>query len=201
MLVPWRDEVFIEGDATDSNTLLRAGVEKAAGLFAVSSAPMLSTTVISRPTKTEIMRVRLAWFFRGRLPKIWIVGSLLLLAVSWASSPDHSVEASAFFPLGITVGLLPLALAVGGILGPDIRDLCERGYRYTFSESGIEAVTRLATVHLQWPAINSVWTLGQILVVATRGSLIILPSRCFDQDRDFDSVRELAMRKVPASRR
>jgi voltage-gated potassium channel len=30
------DEVFIEGDATDSNTLLRAGVEKAAGLFAVT---------------------------------------------------------------------------------------------------------------------------------------------------------------------
>jgi len=30
------DEVFIEGDATDSNTLLKAGVEKAAGLFAVT---------------------------------------------------------------------------------------------------------------------------------------------------------------------
>ncbi len=30
------DEVFIEGDATDSDTLLRAGVEKAAGLFAVT---------------------------------------------------------------------------------------------------------------------------------------------------------------------
>jgi voltage-gated potassium channel len=30
------DEVFIEGDATDSNILLRAGVEKAAGLFAVT---------------------------------------------------------------------------------------------------------------------------------------------------------------------
>jgi len=31
-----RDEVFIEGDATDSDILLRAGVEKAAGLFAVT---------------------------------------------------------------------------------------------------------------------------------------------------------------------
>jgi len=30
------DEVFIEGDATDSDTLLKAGVEKAAGLFAVT---------------------------------------------------------------------------------------------------------------------------------------------------------------------
>jgi voltage-gated potassium channel len=30
------DEVFIEGDATDSHTLLKAGVEKAAGLFAVT---------------------------------------------------------------------------------------------------------------------------------------------------------------------
>jgi voltage-gated potassium channel len=30
------DEVVIEGDATDSNTLLKAGVEKAAGLFAVT---------------------------------------------------------------------------------------------------------------------------------------------------------------------
>jgi len=30
------DEVFIEGDATDSNTLLKAGVEEAAGLFAVT---------------------------------------------------------------------------------------------------------------------------------------------------------------------
>jgi len=30
------DEVFIEGDATDSDILLRAGVEKAAGLFAVT---------------------------------------------------------------------------------------------------------------------------------------------------------------------
>src|SRR4030043_908108 len=30
------DEVFIEGDATDSNTLLKAGVEKAAGLFGVA---------------------------------------------------------------------------------------------------------------------------------------------------------------------
>jgi voltage-gated potassium channel len=30
------DEVFIEGDATDSDTLLKAGVEKAAGLFAVA---------------------------------------------------------------------------------------------------------------------------------------------------------------------
>jgi voltage-gated potassium channel len=30
------DEVFIEGDATDSNTLLKAGIEKAAGLFAVT---------------------------------------------------------------------------------------------------------------------------------------------------------------------
>ena len=30
------DEVFIEGDATDSNTLLKAGVEKARGLFAVT---------------------------------------------------------------------------------------------------------------------------------------------------------------------
>jgi voltage-gated potassium channel len=35
-LESFRDEVFIEGDATDSNTLLRAGVEKAAGLFAVT---------------------------------------------------------------------------------------------------------------------------------------------------------------------
>jgi len=31
-----RDEVLIEGDATDSDTLLMAGVEKAAGLFAVT---------------------------------------------------------------------------------------------------------------------------------------------------------------------
>jgi voltage-gated potassium channel len=31
-----QDEVFIEGDATDSNVLLKAGVEKAAGLFAVT---------------------------------------------------------------------------------------------------------------------------------------------------------------------
>ncbi len=30
------DEVFIEGDATDSNTLLKAGIERAAGLFAVT---------------------------------------------------------------------------------------------------------------------------------------------------------------------
>jgi voltage-gated potassium channel len=30
------DEVFIEGDATDSNILLKAGIEKAAGLFAVT---------------------------------------------------------------------------------------------------------------------------------------------------------------------
>ncbi|MCJ7576471.1 MAG: potassium channel protein [Dehalococcoidia bacterium] len=35
-LESFRDEVFIEGDATDSDTLLRAGVEKAAGLFAVT---------------------------------------------------------------------------------------------------------------------------------------------------------------------
>jgi voltage-gated potassium channel len=35
-LESFRDEVFIEGDATDSDTLLRAGVEKAAGLFAVA---------------------------------------------------------------------------------------------------------------------------------------------------------------------
>src|SRR4030042_3751490 len=34
-LESFHDEVFIEGDATDSDTLLRAGVEKAAGLFAV----------------------------------------------------------------------------------------------------------------------------------------------------------------------
>ncbi len=31
-----RDEVFIEGDATDSDTLLKAGADKAAGLFAVA---------------------------------------------------------------------------------------------------------------------------------------------------------------------
>jgi voltage-gated potassium channel len=31
------DEVFIEGDATDSHTLLKAGVENAAGLFAVTA--------------------------------------------------------------------------------------------------------------------------------------------------------------------
>lgn len=31
-----QDEVFIEGDATDSDTLLRAGIEKARGLFAVT---------------------------------------------------------------------------------------------------------------------------------------------------------------------
>jgi voltage-gated potassium channel len=31
-----RDEVFIEGDATDSETLLKAGIEKARGLFAVT---------------------------------------------------------------------------------------------------------------------------------------------------------------------
>jgi voltage-gated potassium channel len=31
-----QDEVFIEGDATDSNVLLKAGVQKAAGLFAVT---------------------------------------------------------------------------------------------------------------------------------------------------------------------
>jgi voltage-gated potassium channel len=30
------DEVFIEGDASDSNTLLKAGIEKAKGLFAVT---------------------------------------------------------------------------------------------------------------------------------------------------------------------
>jgi voltage-gated potassium channel len=35
-LESFRDEVFIEGDATDSNALLRAGVEQAAGLFAVT---------------------------------------------------------------------------------------------------------------------------------------------------------------------
>jgi len=35
-LESFRDEVFIEGDATDSDTLLKAGVEKAAGLFAVT---------------------------------------------------------------------------------------------------------------------------------------------------------------------
>jgi len=35
-LESFRGEVFIEGDATDSNTLLKAGVEKAAGLFAVT---------------------------------------------------------------------------------------------------------------------------------------------------------------------
>jgi voltage-gated potassium channel len=35
-LESFRDEVFIEGDATDSDTLLKAGVEKAAGLFAVA---------------------------------------------------------------------------------------------------------------------------------------------------------------------
>ena len=35
-LESFRDEVFIEGDATDSTTLLKAGVEKARGLFAVT---------------------------------------------------------------------------------------------------------------------------------------------------------------------
>jgi voltage-gated potassium channel len=35
-LESFRDEVFIEGDATDSDILLRAGVEKAVGLFAVT---------------------------------------------------------------------------------------------------------------------------------------------------------------------
>ena len=35
-LESFRDEVFIAGDATDSDTLLRAGIEKAAGLFAVT---------------------------------------------------------------------------------------------------------------------------------------------------------------------
>ena len=36
-LESFHEEVFIEGDATDSNTLLRAGVEKARGLFAVTA--------------------------------------------------------------------------------------------------------------------------------------------------------------------
>jgi voltage-gated potassium channel len=35
-LVSVEDEVFIEGDATDSDTLTRAGIENAAGLFAVT---------------------------------------------------------------------------------------------------------------------------------------------------------------------
>ena len=35
-LEPVHNEVFIEGDATDSNTLLRAGIDKASGLFAVT---------------------------------------------------------------------------------------------------------------------------------------------------------------------
>jgi voltage-gated potassium channel len=32
----FKDEIFIEGDATDSDTLLKAGIEKARGLFAVT---------------------------------------------------------------------------------------------------------------------------------------------------------------------
>jgi voltage-gated potassium channel len=35
-LVSIQDEVFIEGDATDGDTLLKAGIENAAGLFAVT---------------------------------------------------------------------------------------------------------------------------------------------------------------------
>jgi voltage-gated potassium channel len=35
-LVSIEDEIFIEGDATDSETLLKAGIENAAGLFAVT---------------------------------------------------------------------------------------------------------------------------------------------------------------------
>jgi voltage-gated potassium channel len=35
-LESFHDEVFIAGDATDSDTLLKAGIEKAAGLFAVT---------------------------------------------------------------------------------------------------------------------------------------------------------------------
>jgi voltage-gated potassium channel len=35
-LESFQDEVFIEGDATDSETLLKAGIEKARGLFAVT---------------------------------------------------------------------------------------------------------------------------------------------------------------------
>jgi len=35
-LVSVQDEVFIEGDATDADTLLKAGIENAAGLFAVT---------------------------------------------------------------------------------------------------------------------------------------------------------------------
>ena len=35
-LGPSHNEVFLEGDATDGNTLLKAGVEKAAGLFVVT---------------------------------------------------------------------------------------------------------------------------------------------------------------------
>jgi voltage-gated potassium channel len=44
-LASLQDEVFIEGDATDSATLLRAGVEKARGLFAVTGEDNLNLVV------------------------------------------------------------------------------------------------------------------------------------------------------------
>lgn len=39
------DEIFIEGDATDNDTLLRAGIEKAAGLFAVTRDDNLNLVI------------------------------------------------------------------------------------------------------------------------------------------------------------
>lgn len=39
------NEIFIEGDATDSDTLLRAGIEKAAGLFAVTRDDNLNLVI------------------------------------------------------------------------------------------------------------------------------------------------------------
>jgi hypothetical protein len=136
--------------------------------------------VVAKPTRGEIMAARFQLFARTPFFWVWGGGALALPMFEWMSRGfEAEWDPRVLGPFGFFL-LLPFGMLVSGIASKGVRELCERGIRYTFSDANVVAQSESARTEFSWTTVQRAWESRTFVAMRVGASLVIVPKRCLE---------------------
>ena len=163
-----------------------------------------SITVFVKLEYWEIYRANVALLIRifgiSLTVLALVMAVRIALFVTDASQAPQMLLDDGVFVLGC---LLLIGFAVAPLLTAKraVKDArVQQGMTYTFSDGGVHIESAVAKADVQWTAFRyaiSTRSLLLLLTTKTGSGAQILPIRCFANNSDLISVRQLVINKVP----
>lgn len=138
------------------------------------------------------------WFLFKSLKWLMLIAILILFIAlySWSQNPDKIPWLGFVLPAILLFAYL--ATYLGAKRSVASNKSLQENIHYTFLETGIDAVAVSSSGHTDWVNIyQAVETKHNFLIFISRNQMFTIPKRCFDDQQQIKTFRNLLQHQLP----